>query len=138
MTTNSFKTEPIPSIDIYFFLWRCGPTRARASSFLRFLDHIQRCTIVCRTTIDERSARRRYQTTIPPGRFKPKISASKRPQNHTLDHTATGTGTDYPICIIYTNLWYYIEAVTNCFTTHSTPTWGKYFILFQTCTAHLT
>ena len=23
------------------FLWRCGPTRAMASSFLRFLDHTQ-------------------------------------------------------------------------------------------------
>ena len=23
----------------FYFLWRCGPTRARASSFLRFLDH---------------------------------------------------------------------------------------------------
>jgi len=25
-----------------FFLWRYGPTRAMASSFLRFLDHTQR------------------------------------------------------------------------------------------------
>jgi len=24
-----------------FFLWSCGPTRAMASSFLRFLDHTQ-------------------------------------------------------------------------------------------------
>ena len=25
----------------FFFLWRCGPTQAMASSFLRFLDHAQ-------------------------------------------------------------------------------------------------
>ena len=40
-------------------LWRCGPTRARASSFTRFLDHTQRRTTVCRTPLDEWSARRR-------------------------------------------------------------------------------
>ena len=26
---------------IYFFLWRCAPTRVMAHSFLRFLDHIK-------------------------------------------------------------------------------------------------
>ena len=30
---------------IFFFLWRCGPTRAM-TSFLRFLDHTQRHTTV--------------------------------------------------------------------------------------------
>jgi len=25
--------------NIFLFLWRCGPTRAMASSFLRLLDH---------------------------------------------------------------------------------------------------
>jgi len=35
------------------FLWRCGPTRAMASSFLRFLDHTQRRTTVGRTPLDE-------------------------------------------------------------------------------------
>jgi hypothetical protein len=33
---------------IYVSLWRCGPTQAMAS-FLRFLDHTQRHTAVCRT-----------------------------------------------------------------------------------------
>jgi len=33
-------------------LWRCGPTRAMASSFLRFLDHTQRPTTVGRTPLD--------------------------------------------------------------------------------------
>jgi len=40
-----------------FFLWRCGPTRAIASSFLRFLDHTQRLITVSRTPLDVWSAR---------------------------------------------------------------------------------
>ena len=49
----------------YFFLWRCDPTGAMASSFLRFLDHTQRRITVGRTPLDEWSARRRdlYLTT---------------------------------------------------------------------------
>ena len=39
--------------------WRCGPTRATASSFLRFLDHTRRHITVGRTPLDEWSARRR-------------------------------------------------------------------------------
>jgi len=49
-----------------FFLWRCGPMRAMASSFLmRFLDSTKRRTIICRTSLDEWSACRRdlYLTT---------------------------------------------------------------------------
>ena len=42
-----------------FILWRCDPTRVMASSFLRFLDHIQRRNTVGRTPLDEWSARRR-------------------------------------------------------------------------------
>ena len=34
----------------FFFLWRCGPTRAMASSFTRFLNHRQRSTAVGRTS----------------------------------------------------------------------------------------
>ena len=41
-----------------FFLWRCGPTRAMASSFLRFLDHTQRRITVGRTPLGAWSARR--------------------------------------------------------------------------------
>ena len=49
----------------FFFLRPCGPNRAMASSFLRFLDHTQRRITVGRTPLDERSARRRevYLTT---------------------------------------------------------------------------
>jgi len=37
----------------FFFLWRCDPTRVMASLFLRFLDHTQRRSTVCRTPLDE-------------------------------------------------------------------------------------
>ena len=88
---------------IYIFLWRCSPTRAMASSFLRFLDRTQRRITVDRTPLDEWSARRRdlyltahnthnRQTSMPPVGFEPTISASKRPQTNALDHTATATG----------------------------------------------
>jgi len=39
---------------MFFFvapLWRCGPTQAMASSFLRFLDHTQRHTTAGRTLL---------------------------------------------------------------------------------------
>jgi len=50
---------------LFFFLCRCGPTRAMASSFLRSLDHTQRRTTVGRTSVGEWWARRRdlYLTT---------------------------------------------------------------------------
>jgi len=61
-----------------FFLWHYGPTRAKASSFTRFLDHTQRRTTVGRTSLDEWSARHKdlyltahnthnRQTSMPPG-----------------------------------------------------------------------
>jgi len=86
----------------YIFLWRCDPTQAMASSFLRFLDHTQRRSTVGRTPLDEWSARRRdlYLTThntqnrqisMPPVGFEPSLSADERPQTHALDRAATGT-----------------------------------------------
>jgi len=73
------------------------------SSFLRFLGHTQRRTIVGRTPLDEWSARRRdlyltthnthnRQTSIPPVRFEPTISAGEWPQTYALGRAATGTG----------------------------------------------
>ena len=84
-------------------LWRCGPTRAMASSFLRFRDHTQRRITVGRTPLDEWSARRRdlylttlnshnRQTFMPPVGFEPTISAGERPQTYSLDRAATGNG----------------------------------------------
>jgi len=89
--------------ETFFFLWRCGPTRATDSAFLRFLDHTQRWTTDDRTPLDEWSARRRdlyltthnthnRQTSMPPVGFEPTISAGERPQTHALDRAATGTG----------------------------------------------
>ena len=49
----SDKSRP----DRFFFFWRFCPTRAIASSFLRFLDHTQRRSTVGRTRLNERSAR---------------------------------------------------------------------------------
>ena len=87
----------------FFFLCRCGPPRAMASSYTRFLDHTQRRTTVGRTSLDEWSARRRdlylttrnthnRQTSMPPAGFEPTISADERPQTYAFDRTATGTG----------------------------------------------
>ena len=87
----------------FFLLWRCDPTRVMASSFLRFVDHIQRHTTVRRTPLGEWSARRRdlyltthnthnRQTSMPPVGFEPTISAGERPQTYALDRAATGTG----------------------------------------------
>jgi hypothetical protein len=42
-----------------FVFWCNSPTRARAASFLRFLDHAQRRIKINRTPLDEWSARRR-------------------------------------------------------------------------------
>ena len=87
----------------FFFLWRCGPTRAIASSFLRFLDHTQRRITVGMTPLDERSARRidlyltthnicNRQTSMPPVGFEPTISAGERPHTYVLDLAPTWTG----------------------------------------------
>jgi hypothetical protein len=80
---------------IIFFLWRCDPTRVMVSSFLRFLDHIQRRITNGRTPLDEGSARHRElyltthnthnrQTSMPPVGFEPTISAGERPKTYEL------------------------------------------------------
>jgi hypothetical protein len=90
------------SLSLFLFLWRCGPTRGRASSFFRFLDQRRRAT-VGRTPLDEWSVRRSYlyltthntysrQTSILLARFKPAVSAGERPQTYALDRAATRTG----------------------------------------------
>ena len=95
----------ISRLKILFLLclfWRNNPQRAMASSFMRFLDHTKRHTTVCRTPLDERSARRRNlyltthnthnsQTSMPPVGFEPTISAGERPQTYALDRVASGT-----------------------------------------------
>ena len=79
------------------------PSRTRAFSFTRFLDHKQRRTTVDRTPLDEWSASRRdlYLTThnthdrktfISPVGFEFTISAGQRPQPYALDRAATLIG----------------------------------------------
>ena len=102
LTSLYMNTSP----NIFFFLWRCGPTWAMASSSLRFLDHTQRRITVGRTPLDEWSARRRdlYLTThnthnrqisVSQVGFEPTISASERPQTCALDGAGTRTGIVY-------------------------------------------
>ena len=108
----------------YFLIqWICGPTQAIASSYLRFLDHIQRLTTFGRTPLDEWSARRtdphltthNTQTSMPPVGFEPTISADKRPQNYALNHMATGIE-------IYIYIYIYISIfVCVCFNIISLP-----------------
>jgi hypothetical protein len=80
------KLFTVPSLSLSLslsLLWRCDPTRAMASSFLRFLDHTQRRTTFGRTPLDEWWARRRdlyltihnthnRQISMPPVGFEPR------------------------------------------------------------------
>ena len=86
---------------LLFFFWSCCPTRAMASSFMRFLDHTRQHTTVGRTPLDEWSVRRRDlyltihntykgKTSTSPAGFEPKISAGGRPQIYAFDRAATG------------------------------------------------
>jgi hypothetical protein len=79
-----------------FFQWRCGPTRAIASSFLRFLDHIKWRITFGRIPLDEWSARSRdlyltkyntynRQTSVLPAGFEPTISAGEGPHVYTTN-----------------------------------------------------
>ena len=79
--------------NFFFFFWSNSPQWARASSFLRFLDHTQRHITVGRTPLDEWSARRRdlyltthnthkRQTYVHLVGFESTIPASERPQTY--------------------------------------------------------
>jgi len=89
--------------DIISIFRRNSPQWARASSFLRFLDHTQQRTTVGRTPLYEWSVRRRdlylttynthkRQTSMPLVGFEPTIPASEQPETYALDRAATGTG----------------------------------------------
>jgi len=106
------RIEPNKIFFNFFFLWLCGPTWAMISSFLRFLDHTQRCITVGRTPLDEWSARRRdlYMTThnthnrqtfMPPVGFETTISVGERPQIYALERAATLIGELFQLIFIY-------------------------------------
>ena len=88
---------------LFVYFWRDSPQLAMASSFTRFLDHIQWRTTVGRTPLDAWSARRRdlylithndhnRQTSMHPEGFEPTTLAGERPQTYALDRAANGTG----------------------------------------------
>ena len=98
--------------------WRYSLQWAMASSFTRFLDHIQRRTTVGRTPLDEWSARRRdlclishnthnRQTSTPPVGFETTISAGERPQIYALDRAATGTCYGWCYWLVIILAWEY-------------------------------
>jgi len=87
--TSSSKYQETATLLYTHFspLWRCGPTRAMTSSFLRFLDHTQRCITVGRTSVDEWSAladasTRQHITLIT------NIHAPSRIRGHSLSRRA--------------------------------------------------
>jgi hypothetical protein len=101
------KVGNLPLFGRFVLLFGEGNTTAPSgpgvSSFTRFLDHTQRRITVGRTPLYEWSARRRdlyltthntpnRQTSMPPVRFEPTISAGERPKTYALDRAATGTG----------------------------------------------
>ena len=84
---------------IAFFIWRNSPQWARASSFMKVVDHTERRATVGRTPLDELLARRRdlyltthnshnRQTSMTPVGFEPTLSAGERPYTYTLDRAA--------------------------------------------------
>jgi hypothetical protein len=81
---------------IFFSVHRSSPTRARAASYLRFLDHIQRHATVGRTPLDERSVRRRdlYLTTHTA--LTRDTHPCKQSHTHELDCWAAAVGLKNP------------------------------------------
>jgi len=53
LTETVFTIVLLYDTFVCFCFWHNGPQRARASSFLMFLDHKQRLTTVGRTPLDE-------------------------------------------------------------------------------------
>jgi len=99
----NYKFIDFVNLAFFFYFGATAPQWAIASSFTRFLDRTQWRTTVGRTPLDEWSARRRdlyltthnthnRQTSMPPVGFEPTIPAGERPQTHTLDRAAIGTG----------------------------------------------
>jgi len=95
----------------FVWFWHDSPQRVRASSFPRFLDHIQRRTTVGRTPLlssqrplpDNTHNTHNRQTSMPPVGFEPTISTGERPQNYAFYHAVTGTGLQDGI--LYKGVW---------------------------------
>jgi len=139
----------------YFFQWRYGPTRAIASSFMRFLDRTKWRITVRRTSLDEWSVRRRdlylikhnnynRQTCVLPAGFEPTISGGERPHFYATNEDTETVFTYIPplssqkygerctirvftICILLQiELFDYQLEDTNCSTSNVQLVDGKY------------
>jgi hypothetical protein len=133
---------------LIFFIWRNSPQWSRPSSFTRFLYHIQRRTTVCRTDLDEWSARRtdlyltthnkhKGQTSIPPVGFDHTISAGERPQTYALDRAATETGKCTDLKDLYSTVTVYQLFMQNMiFFCGALPQLGHRSPLFEASQSH--
>ena len=100
---HTFKAKTILHISSFFLLLAREPHSGppRAYSFTRFLDYIQRRTVVGRTPLNvwparhtdypQHSQQKNIHVSV---EFEPTISAGARPQTYALDRAATGTGTE--------------------------------------------
>ena len=108
--------------DASIFTWRNSPPVGQGLLIIEDSWSQSDTAYLGRTPLDERSARRRdfhltthnthkRQTSMPPTRFEPTISAGERPQTHGLGRAATGTGDAlvavlrYPYGALLTWLW---------------------------------
>ena len=95
----------VPRTDYLFsiFLWRCSPTRARASSYHEISrshttthhsrwDSSGRVISSSQRPLPDNTQHNNRPTSMPPVGFEPTISAGERPQTYALDRAATGTG----------------------------------------------
>jgi hypothetical protein len=96
---------------IYIYIYgSTAPWGPRPPYYRRFTITHFRHTTLCRTPLEEGSARRRdlyltshnthkRQTSMPPLGFEPTILVSERPQTHALDRAATGIGRQPQLCL---------------------------------------
>jgi hypothetical protein len=100
--TRAFCFQCLSFYNSFFLLWPCGPSRARASSFTRFLDYTPRHTTFGKNPLDEWSARRTdlYRTTQ---------NTHNRPLPDNTQHSQQ------------TSTWQHTTLTTNLYlTTHNT------------------
>ena len=101
--TMTMRKRWICMPDLFVFGATAPPPAAQGLLFYEvYRSQTQRRITFGRTPLDEWSARRgdllpdnkqySQQTSMPPARFEPAISAVERPQTHTLDRAANGTG----------------------------------------------
>ena len=109
---------------LFFFLWHCCPTRATASSFLRFLHHPPWRITVGSWTSDQLVAHTytwHKTTSMSPVGFEPTISACTRPQTYS-DRAAIGTS-KWSLRVVKLTFWH--RSFT--FNSNKSPIWCNNF-----------